>query len=93
MGSTHRDIRKCSEGVREIFGFALYQAQLGARHVSATAMKGFGGASVLEAVEDDADGTHRCVYTVKFPRLLYIIHVFPKKSRNGIKTPRVERRP
>jgi phage-related protein len=29
-------------------------------------MKDFGSAGVLEVVENDADGTYRAVYTVKF---------------------------
>jgi phage-related protein len=30
----------------------------------------FGGAGVLELIEDDQDGTYRAVYTVKFPEAL-----------------------
>lgn len=32
----------------------------------AKVLKGFGGAGVLEVVEDGAGGTYRAVYTVKF---------------------------
>lgn len=49
---------------------------------------GFSGASVLEIVERDPSGTYRCVYTVKFPTAVYILHAFQKKSRKGITTPK-----
>lgn len=53
-------------------------------------MRGFGGASVLEVVEDFDRSTYRAVYTVKFAGALYVLHVFQKKSKKGIKTPASE---
>lgn len=41
-------------------------AQRGDRHDAAKVLKGFGGAGVLEIVEDDEGGTYRAVYTVGF---------------------------
>jgi len=78
------------EDVRRVFGFALYQAQLGAKHVAAKLLKGFGGAGVLEVVEDFAGDAYRAVYTVRFSTAVYVLHVFQKKSKSGIKTPRHE---
>jgi phage-related protein len=66
MGASRRDLRQFPEDVKDEMGFALDQAQLGRRHVSAKPMKGFGGASVLEVVEDHECDTYRAVYTVKF---------------------------
>lgn len=74
--------------VRQFFGYALLHAQQGERHESAKVLKGFGGAGILEIVEDDADGTYRAVYTVKFKAAVFVLHVFQKKSRRGIATPR-----
>ena len=51
--------------VRRLFGFALSLAQAGDKHDAAKVLKGFGGAGVLEVVEDDAGGTYRAAYTVK----------------------------
>ena len=51
-------------------------------------LKGFGGAGVLEVVEDDAGGTYRAVYTVKFAEAVFVLHCFQKKSRSGIATPK-----
>lgn len=77
-------------GVRQTAGFALWQAQMGRKHVSAKVLKGFGGAGVLEVVEDDDGSTYRVVYTVKFAGAVYVLHAFQKKSKSGIKTPASE---
>jgi phage-related protein len=72
-------------------GFALWQAQLGRKHRDAKVLKGFGGAGVLEVVEDHDGKTYRAVYTVKFAGAVYVLHAFQKKSKKGIKTPMAER--
>ena len=74
--------------VRRFFGHALNFAQHGERHDAAKVMKGFGGAGVLEIVEDDLGGTYRAVYTVKFQDVVFVLHVFQKKSKHGIETPK-----
>lgn len=74
------------DGVKDVFGFALHLAQRGERHLAAKPLKGFGGAGVLEVVEDDDGNTYRAVYTVKFASAVYVLDVFQKKSKSGIKT-------
>jgi phage-related protein len=71
-------------------GFALRQAQEGQKHVNAKPLKGFGGAGVLEVVEDHDGNTYRAVYTVRFAGVVYVLHVFQKKSKKGSKTPKPE---
>ena len=90
VGSTLKDIRKLPQGVKSVFGQALYDAQTGRKHPSTKPLKGFGGAGVLEVVEDDACGTYRAVYTVKYAGVVYVLHVFQKKSKTGSKTPSEE---
>jgi len=51
-------------------------------------MKGFGGSSVVEIVSDYRGDTWRAVYTVRFAEAVYVLHVFQKKSKRGIATPR-----
>jgi phage-related protein len=68
-------------------GFALYQAQTGGMSADTKPLKGFGGAGILEIVENHHGDTYRAVYTVKFERAVYVLHAFQKKSRKGIKTP------
>lgn len=74
--------------VRKFFGHALDFAQRGDRHGAAKALKGFGGAGVLELVESDEDGTYRAVCTVKFAAPVFVLHCFAKKSKRSIETPR-----
>lgn len=88
IGTSRRDLRKLPQDVRDEFGYALYLAQTGKKHASAKPLKGFGGASVLEVVEDFQGDTYRAVYTVRFNEAVYVLHVFQKKSTHGIATPR-----
>lgn len=74
--------------VQREFGFALHLAQIGTRHPSAKALKGFGSAGVLEVVEDFSTDTYRAVYTVRFADAMYVLHCFKKKSTKGSETPK-----
>jgi phage-related protein len=62
MGSTHKDLKAFPAGVRQAVGFALFQAQLGRKHVDAKVLKGFCGAGVLEVMSDFDGDTYRTVY-------------------------------
>ncbi len=86
MGSSKKDLKALPDEVQGIFGYALYQAQIGKKYVNAKPLHGFGSAGVLEVVESDQDGTYRAVYTVKFGKAVYVLHCFQKKSTQGIKT-------
>jgi len=68
-------------------GYALYLAQNGNKHPKAKPLSGFGGAGVLEVVDDFDGDTYRAVYTVRFAESIYVLHTFQKKSRSGIATP------
>ncbi len=71
-------------------GRALLDAQLEDRHPEAKALKGYGGAGVLEMVDDFDGSTYRAVYTVRFKGAVYVLHAFQKKSTRGIATPKRE---
>jgi phage-related protein len=88
IGSSHRDLMALPPDVRRFFGYALSLAQSGDQHDSAKVLRGFGNAGVLEVVEDDAGGTYRAVYTVKFEEAVFVLHCFQKKSKRGIATPK-----
>lgn len=90
IGPTRRELRQFPEAVRDAIGFALFRAQLGAKHPSAKPLKGFGGAGVLEIVEDHDGDTYRAVYTVRFAEAVYVLHAFRKKSKKGVATPKHE---
>jgi len=88
IGSSRKDLKLFPAEVRDVMGYALYQAQVGRKALSAKPLAGFGGASVLEIVEDYRTDTYRAVYTVKFSELVYVLHAFQKKAKKGIDTPK-----
>ena len=90
MGSSRKDLLQLPAAVRRFFGFALRFAQSGEQHPAAKALKGFGDAGVLEVVENDASGTYRAVYAVRFEEAVFVLHCFQKKSKSGIATPKEE---
>jgi phage-related protein len=90
IGSSREDLREFPDDVRKVVGFALWQAQMGGKHVGAKVLKGFDGAGVLEVVEDHGGSTFRAVYTVRFASAVYVLHVFQKKSKKGIRTPKAD---
>jgi phage-related protein len=90
VGSTRKDLRALPQLVRDVFGFALYVAQTGGKHAAAKPLKGFAGAGVLEVVEDFDGDTFRAVYTVRFEGVVYVLHVFQKKSKTGVKTSKAD---
>jgi len=88
IGICKKDLMALPVDVRKFFGHALDFAQRGDQHDAAKPLKGFGGAGVLEIVENDAGGTYRAVYTVKFAEAVFVLHCFQKKSKSGITTPK-----
>ena len=90
VSTSRRDLKEFPEPVKDVMGYALFLAQLGGKHQDARPLKGFGGAAVLEVVEDFAGDTYRAVYTVKFSDAIYVLHAFQKKSKQGIKTAKRE---
>ena len=79
IGSSYKDFRAFPDPVQDAMGYALYWAQAGDLHASAKPLKGFGGASVIEIVEDHStDG------------VVYVLHAFQKKAKTGRKTPAQE---
>ena len=44
IGSSYKDFRAFPDEVQDHMGFALHQAQTGAKHEDAKPLKGFGGA-------------------------------------------------
>ena len=90
IGSSLQDIRAFPRPVQRAMGWALQMAQLGGKHPDAKPLKGFGGAGVLEIVEDFDEDSYRGVYTVKFGDVVYVLHCFQKKSKHGIETPKRE---
>ena len=88
IASSKKDLKGMPDSVQDNVGFALFQAQLGEKHDDAKPLKGFKGSGVLEVVDDFDGDTYRAVYTVRFEFAVYVLHVFQKKSKSGIATPK-----
>ena len=88
VGSAKKDLLALPDEVIDDFGYALHVAQTGRKHERAKPLHGFGSAGILEIVEDWRGNTYRAVYTVRFSVAVFVLHVFQKKARHGIATPR-----
>lgn len=88
VGSSRDDLRAFPQEVRSVMAYALLLAENGDKHPDAKPLQGFGGAGVLEMIDDYDGNTYRAVYTVKFESAVYVLHAFQKKSHKGIATPK-----
>jgi len=89
VADTQRVLARFPEAVQRHVGYALYQAQIGARHVDAKPLKNFAG-GVLEVVSDHRGDTFRTVYSLKLENAVYALYAFQRKSKHGIATPQSE---
>ena len=77
------------EDVQDAFGGALLDAQYGDLPIGARPFGEGMPREVMKLVEDYDGDTYRAAYTVAFRRAVYVLHVFKKKSKAGIATPKV----
>ena len=92
LGRTRDELREFPRRVRKEFGFALWLAQRGSAHPKTKTLHGFDGGGVIEIVQNASGNAYRTVYTVRWSGVIYVLHVFQKKSTRGIKTPLPDRR-
>jgi phage-related protein len=88
IASAKDDLSAMPTEVRRAVGYALFAAQQGEKHDDAKVLKGFGADAVLEIIARHDGDTFRAVYTVRFGEVVYVLHVFQKKSKRGIATPK-----
>jgi phage-related protein len=84
VGDSRKRLRGFPEPVRLEIGQALYQAELGEGHPSASPMKGL---NAVEVVSDYRGDAYRGIYTTKIKGHIFVLHCFQKKSNKGSKTP------
>lgn len=89
-GEQQEGLAGASQEVIDLFGYALYLAQVGKKHEQAKPLQGFRSAGVLEIVEEWQGNAYRAVYTVRFRRAVFVLHVFQKKAKRGSSTPKVD---
>jgi len=88
VGSSRDDLRRISRSCRRSHGLCDLCRPEGGKHRDAKVLTGFGGAGVLEVVEDFRGDTFRAVYTLRYAGAVYVLHAFQKKSKSGRETPR-----
>ena len=88
VGSSEKDLKELPEDTIDAFVYGLSIAQKGGKSPKGKVLQGFGGADVIELIDRDADGTYRAVYTVRMSEVIFVLHVFQKKSKHGIATPK-----
>jgi phage-related protein len=86
VGTSRKDLAALPSEVRDVFGYALYKAEIGSQHSHAKPLKGFNGNGVIEMVKSQLRNTYRLVYSTDFNNGIYVLHCFQKKSTQGIKT-------
>lgn len=88
QGSALADIREMPVDVRTDFGHALWEIQHGITPENASPFELSQANEVMKLTERSGGDTYRCVYAAKFELAVYVLHVFQKKSKSGIATPK-----
>ncbi len=86
LGDSLKTLRSFPEEVQGDVGHSLHLVQVGLKPTCAKPLTGIGG-GVFEIVTRFDGETYRTVYAVKIGAKVYVLHVFQKKSKSGIKTP------
>ncbi len=90
IGSSLKDLKGMPEAVIKEFGHSLRDIQKNRNPGNIKPLKHLGETGILEIVVDEKAGTFRTVYTIEFKDAIAVLHVFQKKSKSGIATPKKE---
>ena len=85
MGSSLDDLRSFPDKTKDEIGYALYLAQCGSKHHNIKKYKSLKG--VMEIKSNYNKETYRALYAYKIAESIYVLHVFQKKSKRGVKIP------
>ncbi len=88
VGSALKDLQGFPQKVRRQIGFDLDMVQGGETPDSGKQLKGLSG--VMELIERYNKDTYRAVYVANIGDVIYVLHCFKKKSKQGIKTPKTD---
>jgi phage-related protein len=90
IGSSKKDSEKLPKEVGEVFLTALKMAIIGQTHEDAKPFK-YHGSGVFEVVKDYRGNAFREIYTVRYEEVIFVIHVFQKKSKKQSETPKQDK--
>ena len=88
--SSYDDLKGLPKTPRREIGFALSDVQAGEYPDNSKPLTGKDLKGVYEIRTHDEGNTFRAVYVVNLGKHLYVLHVFQKKSKKGIATPKKE---
>jgi phage-related protein len=86
LGSSLEDLKDMPLAIRKEVGYVLGGVQKGEFDKSIKSLKGLSG--VYEIRADYDSDTYRAVYVVNLSDVIYVLHVFKKKSKQGSETPK-----
>jgi phage-related protein len=87
LGNSLKVLRSFPKEVQDEIGYGLYLVQSGFTPRDAKPLTGI-ASGVFEIVTRFDGQTYRTAYLVKNVDKVYVLHVFQKKSKWGIKTPK-----
>ena|SRR5579862_5589097 len=90
IGSTRKDLRDMPEEVQSEIGHSLREIQKGKDPGNTKPLRHLKDPGISEIRVDERQGTFRAVYTIEFKDAIAVLHVFQKKSKSGIATPKKE---
>src|SRR5579863_9220648 len=88
-GSAKIDFMRFPVPVQKDLGVALFVVQIGGTPPSTKPWRGL-GPGVYELIEDHRGDSYRAIYTVRIAGAVHVLHAFQKKSKSGIKTPKLD---
>ncbi len=88
IGSSRKDIQKLPEEVQDEMGYVLHLIQNGETDSSIKPLTGKDLKGVSEIRVADEGNAYRAVYVLNLGDKIYMLHVFQKKSKKGITTPK-----
>jgi phage-related protein len=90
LGSSKKDAEGLPREVKELFATAVKMALSGETHEDAKPFK-YHGSGVFEVVADHRGDAFREIYTAKYREIVFVIHIFQKKSKKGAQIPKEDR--
>ena len=88
MGSSRKDLKAMTDSVQDAVGFVLDRVQKGKTHPDVKPLSGKDLAGVYEIRVDVDQDTYRAVYVLNLGDRIFMLHVFKKKSKQGVATPK-----
>ena len=88
MGSSKKDLKDMSDSVQDAIGFVLDRVQKRKPHPDIKPLSGKDLGGVYEIRTDVDKDTYRAVYVLNLGDRIFMLHVFKKKSKKGITTPK-----